>query len=152
MLEHIIATAITMFVFRLLIFALLPSVHAKDSLYWDVSAVVGVVGIIGFIFQSGFYVNENYNIGTPIGFFFIDILKGLALGFFVSNGSNETKPKVKPTLGSNPNSPWKKESKNDRSSNVSRFEHVLRDKTRRSGRPNVSRRSNRKPSKRPSVS
>lgn len=82
MLEDIVACAIAMWMFRFIISVLLPVIHGPKSEYWEVSAGVGIVGIIFFVITQGIYVNENYNIGTAIGFFWMDMYRG-GLGYYM---------------------------------------------------------------------
>jgi hypothetical protein len=73
MLSDIFACIITAFFLRIVVLAFFPSIHKVGSVYWNFSGLVGVVGILGFIFTSGLYVSQNFNIGTAIGFFMLDI-------------------------------------------------------------------------------
>jgi hypothetical protein len=53
-----------------------PKIHNSKSIYWDVSFLVGIVGIIGYIITQGIYVDEYNNIGRAIGFFSVDLIHG----------------------------------------------------------------------------
>lgn len=78
MLNDIFACIITAFFLRIVVLAFLPSIHKVGSVYWNFSGLVGIVGILSFIFTSGFYVSPNFNIGTAIGFFMLDIYGSLS--------------------------------------------------------------------------
>lgn len=143
MLGHIIACGIIMWGFRVGIIIFTPQIHSKKSNYWNFSAAVGVIGILGFLYMDGIYVNENYNIGTAIGFFWPDLYRG-GLGPYMNPFkwldwfSERPKKKIHKINASKVK--WSKSNEYD-SSNVSRTKHVFRGKKRTVSRSSNGRRS-----------
>jgi len=73
--EDIVATIIVMIAFRFAVICYFLESHR--NYFGSPSLFVGIVGILGFLVTHGFDITGSFNIGTAIGFFFLDIYLGL---------------------------------------------------------------------------